>query len=313
MFMDIPMDIPMGIPVDLLSIAKLRSPYTNLVLSGGSTRGISQLGALKQLIKHNLIDISRLKCIVGVSVGSLIACLLALKFSVEEIWDSIMKKDLMNLLHIDLNLLLTSYGIETGKTIYKIMEGILTKITKIHHITLKQLYEFTSVHLIIVGSCLTTKEPVYFDHITHPDFRVSIALRISVSMPGLFIPVIRNGMTYIDGGITDNYPIHLFEKDLDNTIGISVSNECDTNFKCFEQYVMAIMNLVLHKFYYTLDSKYVSNTVNITKVLTNVNSFNFGIDDHTKKELFRIGEESAIEFIKEHIPMTLVTEDFEKD
>lgn len=305
--------------IDKLSEVKLRSPYTNLVLSGGSTRGISQLGALKQLIRHNLIDFNRLKCVVGVSVGSLIACLIALKFSIDQIWDSIMKKDLVRLLNVDFNLLVTHYGVETGKNIYKIMEGILTKTTKIHRITFKQLYEFTGVHLIVVGSCLTTKGPVYFDHINYPNFVVSVALRISISIPGLFVPVVIDGKKYIDGGITDNYPMHLFDKDLDSnsnsnsnvndTIGIVVSNECETNFDCLEQYVMAIMNLFLHNFYYNLDSKYTKSTINIKKVLKQVNTFNFSVDDITKKELFKIGEESTLEFIKEHIPMTLIRED----
>jgi len=292
-----------------LPTVKLKNPYTNLVLSGGSTRGISQLGVLKQLVKHNLVDFNKLKCIVGVSVGSLIGCLIALKFSIDQIWESIIKKDLIRLLNIDLHLLLTHCGVETGKTIYKIMEGILTKTTKIHRITFKQLFEFTGVHFIVVGSCLTTKKPVYFDHIAYPDFVVSIALRISISIPGLFIPVVIDGINYVDGCITDNYPMHLLENDLDNTIGILVSNECETGYECLEQYVIAVINLFLHNFYYKSSGKYIKNTINIKKILKNVNTFNFAIDDNTKKELFKIGEESALDFIRENIPITLVTED----
>lgn len=289
------------------SVIKLKSPYKNLVLSGGSTRGISQLGALKTLIKHNLLDFHRLKTVVGVSVGSIIGCLIVLKHSIDKIWDFIMKIEIPRLISVDLSLLLMHYGIETGKIIHKLIEDILTESTNIKKITFKQLFEKTGIHYIVVGSCLTTKQPVYFDYKNTPDMIVSIAIRISISIPGLFIPVNLNGKKYVDGSITDNYPMHFFENELEDTIGIVASNECNTDYNCVEQYLFAIINLFLYNYYYNIRERYTSNTILITRSVNNVHTFNFEIDNKTKKELFTIGENTALDYIQKYVGQTIIS------
>ena len=58
-------------------------------MSGGSVRGISQIGAIKELIDKQLLDLKKIEGIAGSSAGSLLGLLLILDFNIEEIWNFI--------------------------------------------------------------------------------------------------------------------------------------------------------------------------------------------------------------------------------
>ena len=152
--------------------------YKNLVLSGGSVKGIAHIGALKKLVDEKLIVLNKLKAVAATSVGSLFALLIVLGFSIEEIWNFILYLDMKKMVNPDFFLFLKKCGFDNGQIIYNLFEEILTKKTNIKHINFRQLHELTKIHLTVVGSCLTTKEPVYYDHINTPNFKVSITALI---------------------------------------------------------------------------------------------------------------------------------------
>ena len=52
--------------------------YKHLVISGGSVRAISHVGALHCLIEKGYIDLKQLKSIAGTSAGALFGCLLTI-------------------------------------------------------------------------------------------------------------------------------------------------------------------------------------------------------------------------------------------
>nr|AEX62857.1 putative patatin-like phospholipase [Moumouvirus Monve] len=128
------------------------------------------------------------------------------------------------------------------------------------------------------------KKPIYYDYINTPNFKVSMAIRISIGMPLFFAPIDIDGNKYIDGAILDNYPISLFNKELDKTIGILICNEYNTNYKYFEQYFFAVINLFMHQYYLKTADQYVENTICVNKSPDNVFIFNFDLDNETKKK-----------------------------
>ena len=99
----------------------------NLVLSGGSIKGISHIGAVKKLIESKYLEIDKLECIVGVSVGSILGMFIILGFTIDEIWDFVYKLDISKLFKPDPLLFLDKYGVENGATIYNMIEEILEK------------------------------------------------------------------------------------------------------------------------------------------------------------------------------------------
>ncbi|WP_282595806.1 patatin-like phospholipase family protein [Legionella pneumophila] len=70
---------------------------------------------------------------------------------------------------------------------------------------------------------------------------VSIAVRISASLPGVFDPVIYEGRKYIDGGAANNLPVNIFFNKEEaytpgvvTTIGVSCENKLDITEKEFK-------------------------------------------------------------------------------
>ncbi|AEQ33381.1 patatin-like phospholipase [Megavirus chiliensis] len=272
--------------------------YYNIVLSGGSVRGLSHIGAVKKLVDDKLINLNKIKAVAGASAGALFGLLIVLGFDIDEIWNFVLDLDTKKMVNPDLLLILNKCGIDTGKIIYDLFEEILFSKTNNKHINFRQLYEITKIHFTVVGSCLTTKKAVYYDYINTPNFKVSVAIRISIGMPGFFVPVTIDDKKYIDGAILDNYPMNLFKDRLSETIGILICNEYNTDYKCFEEYFMAIINLFMHQYYLKMADQYTENTIYVTKSPNNVCIFNFDLDNITKKELYEGGYEAAREFIE---------------
>lgn len=282
-------------------IVSKKSKYKNLVLSGGSTRGICHVGAVQKLIDSELIDIKQLKSITGASAGALYGCFLVLGFNNEEIWQFLQLIDTKKLIKPDIFMFLKNCGIESGQIIYNLMEDILTKKTGIENITFKQLYNITKIQFTIVGSCLTTKEVVYYDHIKSPNFIVSIAIRISISMPGFFSPVIIDNKKYIDGAILNNYPMNLYKDKLDDTIGILLCTDYNTDYKYPEEFFMAVVNLFMYHYYNEHADEYKNNTIYIKREDDGQSRFDFDLDLETKIKYYNIGYQAVEEFIRKNL------------
>lgn len=281
-----------------LTIPIIEEPkYKYLVLSGGSIKGISELGAIHKLIEEKLIDLKKLKGVAGSSVGSLFGLLIVLGFTLDEIWNFIYNLDFKNLVNPDFFLLLKKNGLETGNLIYNLIEEIIFKKTGNKHLNFKQLYDISGIRFVVTGSCLTTKEIIYYDYLNTPNFKVALAIRISISMPGFFTPVIIDNCKYIDGGILDNFPMSVFQNEMNETIGIAIGNEFDTNYEYLEEYFMAVMNLFFYNYYALTINIYAENTIFIDKSLNHISVFNFDIDNKTKIELFQCGIEASQKFI----------------
>lgn len=272
--------------------------YKNLVLSGGSIHAFSHMGALFRLQEKGLIDVKKLKAVAGASAGSLFALLIVLGFSLTDIWDFIRNIDINKLVKPDFFSFINEFGVDNGNLILNILEDILFSTTKIKNINLSQLFELTKIHLTVVGSCLTTKEIVYFDHINTPNLSAALAIRISISMPGFFAPVKLENKIYIDGALLNSFPMNLFEDRLDETIGILIHHHYNTNFTCPEEYIMSVFNLFMYHFYKQAE-KYPNNTIYVMKNEAQ-SIFNFNIPLELKNRLFNTGVESVNKFILKH-------------
>ena len=57
--------------------------YDTLILSGGSVKGYAFIGSFKYLLDNKIIEIHKLKHIIGASVGAMMAIPLLLNVSIE--------------------------------------------------------------------------------------------------------------------------------------------------------------------------------------------------------------------------------------
>ena len=167
----------------------------NLIIGGGSIKGIAYTGALEYLYTNNLL--TKIKKFYGSSVGSIIGVFfcsgykpynilqILLNLNFEECWD-------FSLNNIDKN-----YSIITNLFFIKIRE-IYSKNGD-DKITFKKFYDKFEIDLNIYATSLTSRQNICFNKDTFPNLEVFTAVQASSSIPIIFPPVIINNEYYVDG------------------------------------------------------------------------------------------------------------------
>lgn len=219
-----------------------------LCLSGGGTHGICYLGAIEYLEINDYFKLSNIDTFVCTSVGSIICFLFNIGYTVEDIKSFILDFDFKKFEpHIDSIFFLTNFGIDNGNKIITTIKIFLFKKISLNDITFKELFEKTNKKIKIFTTNYTKSRSEMFSVDTFPNVSVINAIRMSISVPFLFTPVEFNNSYYIDGGITNNFPIRYC--DPNNTLGILiVSHEENCLTKSVEslpQYFIGVCKLAI--------------------------------------------------------------------
>lgn len=283
---------------------------THLVLSGGGINGFASLGALSYLEKHNQIKTSELRVVAGSSVGAIIGLLLVCNYMPNEIYQNIMKEDMTEYFQPSLDYLVDHLGFDTGvRFVNKIKSMLLLK--KINpEITFLKLYNLTKRKLIITATCLNTQTVKYFDYIQTPNYKVVDVVRASFSVPILFTTVKGdNNNHYVDGGLLDNFPLHLFVNvPPSSIIAIKFTKSQDKTNKRVElnhigDVIMASISCVLDEIEY-LRSMLYKEAYEKSCIMIDIendsfiNAFSFNISKWEKKHLYKMGKKAAKRYIK---------------
>jgi NTE family protein len=195
--------------------------FKNLIFEGGGVKGIAYVGAMQVLeAKGILKDIVR---VGGTSAGAINATLLGLNYSVDETMQTLSRLNFRRFLDDswgivrDTNRLITEFGWYKGDFfrtwIGEIIEAKTgnSESTFLEVDSLKKERNFRDLYFI--GTNLSTGfgEVLSFEHT--PRMCVADAVRISMSIP-LFFSAKRSmrGDVYVDGGVVDNYPVKLFDR-----------------------------------------------------------------------------------------------------
>lgn len=194
--------------------------FKNLVFEGGGVKGIAYVGALDILDQEGIFqDIER---VAGTSAGALIAVLVGLGYSTEELKNILWELNFQNFLDDSFGIirdsqrLINEYGWYQGDFFRKLVAGYIKDKARSGEETFRDLAEankFKDIYLI--GADLSTGFSKVFSYKHTPDVKVADATRISMSIP-LFFKAIQgvNGdkHVYVDGGLLDNYPIKVFDR-----------------------------------------------------------------------------------------------------
>lgn len=154
-----------------------------LVLSGGAALGYAHIGVIKQLEKNNIpIDM-----VVGTSMGGLVGASYCSGLSTEQMIDVASKFKTINFIDLNFN----RSGLFSG-------QGIMRKVNKfIPNINIEDM----KIPFACVGCDINNEKEVVYDKGS-----VLTAVRATISMPGVMVPV-KDGRNYIiDGGIMNNLP-----------------------------------------------------------------------------------------------------------
>jgi NTE family protein len=169
---------------------ELGNVLVGLALGTGGARGLAHIGVIRVLEREGIaVDM-----VAGSSMGALIAAAWAVGKNadeMEEIAKQIRNKRTFLKL---LDPMFPGAGIFRGIKVYNFLHSIVDGLT----------FADTLIPLKIVASDINTLEEVIFE-----DGKLIDAIRASITIPGVFRPVVTNGHTLIDGGITDPVPVQV--------------------------------------------------------------------------------------------------------
>lgn len=192
-----------------------KANYENIVLEGGGGKISTYIGVKRATEEKGL----KFKRVAGSSAGAIFAGAYAIGMTSYELEELILKEDLTNFLDDSWGLIsdafriYSKFGLYKGDYFYEWYGKILKEKTGNADITFKEIQDRYNVELVITGSCLNKMQVHYYHPASNPDMPIRKAVRISMSIPIAFVPVSWKGDLLVDGGLLDNYPIWIFDKE----------------------------------------------------------------------------------------------------
>ncbi len=180
-------------PKDFHRIARFISGNAiGLVLSGGGTRGYAHLGAIKALKEEGIpIDMAG-----GTSIGALFSSLIAMDMEMAEIYEKAKEE------------------ISKGNPFrdYHLIPFVsLMRSRKIEHLLERFFSDQYIEDLWLDYFCVSANLSKVSLHI-HQMGLLRKAVRASMSLPGIFPPVLENQEILVDGGVLNNIPIDIMRE-----------------------------------------------------------------------------------------------------
>lgn len=182
--------------------------YDQLVLSGGSVNGVAHVGIIRYLQEQGML--CGIKHYFGTSFGSIV-CFLAVigltAMEMETMMSEFLNEQTKTPYDVDKLLNVTeTFGFEDGEDVCKCLRDALERRLGTRNITFIELAKLTGTNLVISGTNLSKQRVDYFNVDTHPNMDVVVAVRISISLPLIFTPMVHEGDVYVDGGLLDHFP-----------------------------------------------------------------------------------------------------------
>jgi len=196
--------------------------FRNLVFEGGGVKGIAYVGALGVLEEIGIT--SAIERIGGTSAGAINAILLGLGFSLKETKDILWSLDFNEFMDDSWGMvrntdrLITQFGWYKGDYFRNWIGKLIEEKTGNSEATFADIEAMKAKRgfksLYFMGTNLSTSFSEIFSAEHTPRYCIADAVRISMSIP-LFFAAKRSvrGDVYVDGGVLENYPIKLFDRE----------------------------------------------------------------------------------------------------
>ena len=196
--------------------------FENLVFEGGGVKGIAYVGALEELENRNIL--AKIKRVGGTSAGAIVATLVGLGYSNEEVreilWNLDFKKFMDSSWGVlrDFRRLKNEFGWYKGDYFRDWIGGLIKKKTGNANSTFEQVEKLAGKNgfrsMYFMATNLSTGFSEVLSAEKQPGLCVADAARFSMSIPFFFAA--KRGMrgdVYADGGVLDNYPVKLFDRE----------------------------------------------------------------------------------------------------
>ncbi|HNP19219.1 MAG TPA: patatin-like phospholipase family protein [Fulvivirga sp.] len=199
----------------------MNTNYKNLVFEGGGVKGIAYGGALDVLDKNGILK--GIKRVAGTSAGAINATLLALGYTSAEVSGLIAStnfksfEDHSKFFPSNIIRIIKQFGWNKGDA-FQIWIGDRIKAK-----TQKADYSFMDLHnaivngqphlceLYVIATNLSQQKSVVFSYEHTPNVAIRDAVRMSMSIPLYFQAYKFASDTMVDGGVSYNFPINIFD------------------------------------------------------------------------------------------------------
>lgn len=172
-----------------------------LALGAGSARGLAHIGVIQVLQEAGV----PIHMVTGSSIGAVAGAFLAVGLDMRFLGKIVVEIDFRSLLDPQVPRL----GFIKGNKIYQFL----------HLLTQGKSFSDLSLPLAVVATDLEAGERVIINQ-----GEVAEALRASISIPGVFCPVQRDGRWMVDGAVTERLPVNTArELGADFVIGVDVN------------------------------------------------------------------------------------------
>lgn len=266
---------------------KEQAPKVGLVLSGGGAKGFAHIGVLKILEEAGV----QVDCIGGSSMGAIVGGLYAAGYNAQQI-DSIVTSIDFRILLQDIyprnynSFFEKQYGekhllslpvkkgkislptaISPGQLVYNELNALF------EHVHTEEDFSKLPIPFFCMATELETGTSVVLDNGHLPE-----AVRASASLPTLLKPYPIDEVTYLDGGVANNFPVdEMSKRGMDIIIGVNVQGSLEKSEDITS--VLDVLNQIVNFQIYAKDEEKVKQlTVHIKP-----NTENFSITSFDKK------------------------------
>ena len=229
------------IPIGSNAQDTIKHPKIGLVLSGGGAKGLAHIGVLKEIEKAGI----KIDYIGGTSMGAIVGGLYAVGYTAHELdsifngtnFDELLQdfvprnnknfyekaNDEVYALTLPFQNLKISVPRGISKGLYNY--NLISKLT--HNVRYINDFSKLKIPFLCIATNVETGEEVVFKKGSLP-----LVLTASGAFPSLFSPVEIDGKYYIDGGVTNNYPVEEVRKmGADIIIGVDVQDDLKSSDK----------------------------------------------------------------------------------
>ena len=297
--------------------------YRNLAVEGGGVKGLAYPGALQVLQTADILP--KIERVAGTSAGSIVAALIALGYSPEQMQSLMLDLDFKQF--EDGSTLggpgrfFTRFGWFKGDYFLEWMQCRVKERTGNPNATFADLHKDPAKFndLYVLSTDLSRRRSQVVSNDTSPDLPVAQAVRASMSIPlffeafyvddALFKETGQKQDLFVDGGVLDNYPIELFDQDGVNpqTLGLHLFDQGaprnpDYKIDSFPEYARnlfeALLNVQVNAFKNSPDDQ--KRTIIINNL--GVRTTDFDLSQELKCKLIQQGVIAACKHFGGQVP-----------
>lgn len=222
--------------------------YSNIVFEGAGIRGIAYSGVVSELDARGIR--SEFQHVAGTSAGAITALLFSLGYTGEEMEQIISSTKFQQfndgkwLVFGGIYRMKNKFGYYRGERFAEFIGQLVANKTGDANATFSDLRQQGYPNLYVTGTCLNKQTLTVFSVESYPEMKVKDAVRISMSIPLYFEAVLIDEYgnvvsdpddpaaydVYVDGGLTGNFPIWIFDNDAEceggnpKTLGVRIDS-----------------------------------------------------------------------------------------